>query len=263
MMLPDARLHHLRKRRPRKVEGCVQVNAHDEPPLLVGELRQGLVRTNGGVVHKHAHRPQRCRHLVHHPVHLLRVRDVGEDGVSAASPVLNELGNFLDVRAVLQAVDGYARALVGESQRNRLADVAARPGDQCHLALKFQCSLHCSLANARPIMTPAGQGLKARPLPSLIASKARMKGVFATVFGVDFVFSQIDSSSGKVAVRYAVDLGIDSCTQQAMKTSRERRRRRPYTLATVDSALVRETLITPLMPSSRVKRRLSWETPVV
>ena len=107
-----------------------------------------------------------------------------------------------------------------------------------------------------------GPCLPSATVPAL--RKPRIKGVSAMIDGGVFIASSIapQFEKGPLDTQPFWHMTTGRSTRQGHQEGRWRPAQ-CYVLATAASALVRETLMTPLMPSKRVKRRLSWETPVV
>ena len=120
------------------------MHLHDLVPGGFGRLGEGLVEQDAGIVDQNVGAAEMLDGIVEHRLAARHGRNIGAIGNRAAARRLDRIDNLLRHRGVAAAavtgtaeiVDHDSRALAREQPGIGLAEPAARPGDQRHLAVE-------------------------------------------------------------------------------------------------------------------------------
>ena len=107
-------LHHGRHHRLGAIECPVQHHPPNILPILLGQVQEGLVGTNGGVVQENVDAAKLVQGHLDHAVNLFLVGNIGQHGQGAAAQGPYFLGNGFRLLPVAAGVDYYVSPLLGK-----------------------------------------------------------------------------------------------------------------------------------------------------
>ena len=130
-------LDHLPDQRARQVERAVEDDAADQLPIRVGGFEKRLVRPDRGIVDEDVDPAELGQRLARQGFDLGLVADIGENRDGLDPEIAGLARDGLGLLLVGAGVDDDMRALPGQLQHRRTADIAARSGDQRDLPFEL------------------------------------------------------------------------------------------------------------------------------
>ena len=106
-------------------------------PVLVGQFAERHVRADRGIVDQDVDAAEFGERVLRHRLDLILLCHIGDDREGPDTERLRFADDRVGFRLVGACIDDDMRALTGEMQHSRPADIAARTRDQRDLALKF------------------------------------------------------------------------------------------------------------------------------